>query len=54
MMAIARYSEAREYAHALLLMVKMRREGIQPNIMMFLAVINACATASAKLARRRK
>ncbi len=51
---IAGCSEAREYAHALLLMAEMRREGIRPNVVMFLAAINACATASAKLARRRK
>ncbi len=40
--------------HALLLMVEMRRKGIQPNVVMFTAAINACATASAKLVRRRK
>jgi pentatricopeptide repeat protein len=52
--AIAGCSKTREYAHTLSLMAKMRREGIRPNVVMFLAAINACATASAKLARRRK
>jgi pentatricopeptide repeat protein len=33
---------------------EMRKEGIQPNVMTFLAVINACAMASAKLAKRRE
>jgi pentatricopeptide repeat protein len=52
--AIAGCSEAKGYTHALLLMVEMRREGIRPNIVMFLAAINVCATASAKLVRKRK
>jgi pentatricopeptide repeat protein len=52
--AIAGCSEAREYAHTLSLMAEMRREGIRPNVVTFLAAFNACATASAKLARRRK
>jgi pentatricopeptide repeat protein len=30
--AIAGYSEAKEYAHALSLMAEMRREGIRPNL----------------------
>ena len=52
--AIAGCSEAGEYAHAMSLITEMRKEGIQPNVMTFSAVINACATASAKLARRRE
>jgi pentatricopeptide repeat protein len=52
--AIAGCSEAGEYAQALSLITEMRKEGIQPNVMTFSAVINACATASAKLARRRE
>lgn len=51
--AIAGCSEAGEYIHAISLISEMRREGIQPNVVTFSAVINACATASAKLARRR-
>jgi pentatricopeptide repeat protein len=51
--AIAGCSEAGEYIHAMSLISEMRREGIQPNVVTFSAVINACATASAKLARRR-
>jgi pentatricopeptide repeat protein len=51
---IAGCSEAREYAHTLSLMAKMRREGIRPNVVTFLAAINARATASAKLGRRRE
>ncbi len=35
-------------------MAEMRREGIWPNVVTFLAAINACATASTKLARRHK
>jgi len=34
------------------LISEMRREGIKPNVVTFSAVINACASASAKLARR--
>jgi pentatricopeptide repeat protein len=51
--AIAGCSEAREYAHTLSLMAEMRRGGIRPNVATFSAAINACATVSAKLARRR-
>jgi pentatricopeptide repeat protein len=51
--AIAGCSEAGEYTHAISLISEMRKEGIQPNVMTFSAVINACATASAKMARRR-
>ena len=51
--AIAGCSEAGEYIHAISLISEMRREGIQPNVVTFSAVINACATASAKLARMR-
>jgi pentatricopeptide repeat protein len=54
MTAIVGCSKAGEYVHALSLMTKMRREGIQPNDVMFSAAINSCATASTKLARRRK
>jgi pentatricopeptide repeat protein len=53
-MAIAGCSKASEYAHALSLMAVMRREGIRPTVVMFSAAINACATASANLERRRK
>ena len=52
--AIAGCSEAGEYIHAISLISEMRREGIQPNVVTFSAVINACATASAKLARSRR
>jgi pentatricopeptide repeat domain-containing protein 1 len=52
--AISGCSEAGEYEHAMSLINEMREEGIQPNVMTFSAVINACATASAKLARRRE
>lgn len=51
--AIAGCSEAGEYIHAISLISEMRREGIQPNVVTFSAAINACATASAKLARMR-
>ena len=50
--AIAGCSEAGEYTHAMSLISEMRREGIKPNVVTFSAVINACASASAKLARR--
>jgi pentatricopeptide repeat domain-containing protein 1 len=52
--AISGCSEAGEYEHVMSLIKEMREEGIQPNVMTFSAVINACATASAKLARRRE
>jgi len=52
--AIAGCSEAGEFTHAISLIGEMRKEGIQPNVMTFSAVINACATASAKMARRRE
>ncbi|KAL3816130.1 hypothetical protein ACHAXA_011627 [Cyclostephanos tholiformis] len=52
--AIAGCSEAGEYAHAMSLIKEMIKEGIRPNVMTFSAVINACAMASAKLARRRE
>ncbi len=54
MTTIAGCSEAREYAHALSLMAEMRKVGIRPNKVTFSAAINACAMASAKLARRRE
>ena len=46
--AIAGCSEAGEYTHAMSLISEMRREGIKPNVVTFSAVINACASASAK------
>jgi len=49
--AIAGCSEAGEYATAMSLIGEMRREGIRPNVVTFSAVINACASASAKLGR---
>lgn len=52
--AIAGCSEAGEYTHAMKLIQTMRQEGIQPNVVTFSAVINACATASANLARKRE
>ncbi|KAL7450846.1 hypothetical protein ACHAWC_002704 [Mediolabrus comicus] len=52
--AIAGCSEAGEYTHAMKLIQTMRQEGIQPNVVTFSAVINACASASANLARKRE
>lgn len=52
--AIAGCSEAGEYTHAMRLIKTMREEGIQPNVFTFSAVITACASASANLARRRE
>jgi len=50
--AIAGCSEAGEYTHAMSLISQMRKEGIKPNVVTFSAVINACASASAKMARK--
>ncbi|KAL7532081.1 hypothetical protein ACHAXR_004422 [Thalassiosira sp. AJA248-18] len=50
--AIAGCSEAGEYTAGMQLISTMRSEGVQPNVVTFSAVINACASASAKLARR--
>lgn len=52
--AIAGCSEAGEYTSAMQLIQTMRKEGIQPNVVTFSAVINACASASANLARKRE
>ena len=52
--AIAGCSEAGEYATAMSLIAEMRREGIQPNVVTLSAVINACASASAKLGKGRE
>ena len=52
--AIAGCSEAGEYTHAMKLIQTMRQDGIQPNVVTFSAVINACASASANLARKRE
>lgn len=52
--AIAGCSEAGEYTSAMQLIQTMRQEGIQPNVVTFSAVINACASASANLARKRE
>ena len=52
--AIAGCSEAGEYTSAMQLIQIMRQEGIQPNVVTFSAVINACASASGNLARKRE
>lgn len=52
--AIAGCSEAGEYTSAMQLIQTMRKEGVQPNVVTFSAVINACASASANLARKRE
>ena len=52
--AIAGCSEAGEYTSAMQLIKTMRQEGIQPNVVTFSAVITACASASANLARKRE
>ena len=52
--AIAGCSEAGEYTAAMQLISTMRSEGVQPNVVTLSAVITACASASAKLARRRE
>jgi len=52
--AIAGCSEAGEYTHAMALISEMRRKGIKPNVVTLSAVINACATASAKMASMRR
>lgn len=51
--AIAGCSEAGEYRHAIRLIKKMKAEGIQPNVVTFSAVINACASASAQLSKKK-
>mmetsp|Transcript_31750 Transcript_31750/g.63553 ORF Transcript_31750/g.63553 Transcript_31750/m.63553 type:complete len:970 (+) Transcript_31750:35-2944(+) len=52
--AIAGCSEAGEYTAAMRLIQTMRSEGIMPNVVTFSAVMNACASASAIMARRRE
>jgi pentatricopeptide repeat domain-containing protein 1 len=52
--AIAGCSEAGEYRHAIRLIKTMKAEGIQPNVVTFSAVINACASASAQLSKRKE
>ncbi|KAL7549434.1 hypothetical protein ACHAWF_012701 [Thalassiosira exigua] len=52
--AIAGCSQAGEYAEAMRLVSVMRGEGVRPNVVTYSAVIDACASASAKAASRRR
>ena len=51
--AIVGCSDAGEYLDALRLTLNMRAEVIHPNVVMFLAIIDACVTAGTNLSRGR-